>query len=1001
MRLPSRKAIRGAGGKGGGGAAPSRAPVESPDSLRSRQFAQIIDLVSEGEIGGLVAGAQSIYLDGVPLANPDGSYNFTGVSVDWRTGTQGQAYLPGVPSSQNEVSVGVEVTKASPVVRQITNGNVNAAVVTIAVPQLTHQNSTNGDLSGASVQLAFDVQANGGGFVQQLVDTISGKTTTRYNRSYRFALAGSPPWDIRVRRITDDSVTVNHVDKTYWTSFTEVIDEKLTYPNSAVVSLEVDSQQFTGIPTRGYEAFGILCQVPSNYNPSTRAYTGVWDGTFQVAWTDNPAWCFYDMITQSRYGLGDFIDGTWADKWALYEIGQYCDELVSDGFGGQEPRFTCNIYLQTREEAYTVINNMASIFRGMAYWLAGTITATVDAPTEALALFTRANVVDGNFEYQGSARNARHTVVLVAWNDPDDAYRQRYEAVEDQTGIARYGIVQSAIVAFGCTSRGQAHRLGRWLLYSERLETETVTFRVSLEGSFVYPGAVIKINDPTRAGVRFGGRIVSATVSAVTIDAAVTIEVGKTYTIDVISPDGSIVSRDVTNAPGSATVLTVSPNFAVAPQAQAAWVLASNDLEPELWRVISISQPEKNLLEVTALEYNPDKFAAVEEDLILEPRRTSSVDSRPDPVTNLTATESLVQTGPNIVSNRTTLSWTGTTGRYLVSYRAATGNWVTLPETVSQTVDLDGLEPGIYTFNVQQLNVLSIPSLPATLVQELYGKTAPPANLTGFTVAKVGGVGVAQWTPAVDLDVQIGGSIVIRHSMLTTGALWNDSVVIAVAPGNVETWDVDLVTGTYFAKAVDSSGNYSVTEASFVATEGMVTGFNLVTSTTQHPTFTGAKSNVALVGSGIQLDSASLIDSMSTLVDSWPLLDAIGGVSATGTYFFDTHVDCTTVATRRLESDIQVNQFDTGDLIDSRLENIDDWDSFDGSVINDCDVVLYVRATDDNPAGSPTWGPWIPYRVADVTGRAYQHKLEFIAGSAQHNISVTTLKVDFKTPVSP
>jgi predicted phage tail protein len=1000
-----RRAVRGAGGggggKGGGGGDAQRAPVEAPDSLRSIQYARVLDLICEGEISGLVAGAQSVYLDNTPLQNADGTYNFSGVTLATTVGTQAQSYLPGFPSVESETAVNVEITSAVSVTRQITNVNSNKVRVTVSVPQLTSQNSTTGDLSGTSVAIAIDLQANGGGYVEQLTDTISGKTTTRYQRSYEIDLAGTAPWDIRLRRSTADSGSVSLVNKTYWSSYTEIIDSKITYPNSALVGIELDASQFNAVPVRGYEMLGALIQVPSNYDPVTRVYTGVWDGTFTTAWSDNPAWAYYFVATHERCGLGNYIDAASIDKWALYEIGQYCDALVDDGFGGTEPRFTCNLYLQTREEAYKVLANMASIFRGMAYWGAGSITAVADMPADAAALYTAANVIGGQFSYQGSAKNTRHTVALVAWNDPDDAYRQKIEYVEDITGIARYGVNETEIVAFGCTSRGQAHRMGRWLLYSERLETETVTFSVALDGIFSPPGSVIQTQDQARAGVRFGGRVASATTSAVTIDNVITIESGKTYTLNVVLPDGTVESSVVTNGIGSATVLSLATALSIAPQTHAIWTIARNDLALETWRVLAVSESGKAQFQITALKHNTSKFDAVENNLVLETAQTTTLTSRPSAVTGLALSESLFEASSGVVNNRATLSWSGSAGRYVVTYRASVGNWVSLPETISQTIDIDGLEAGLYTFSVQQINALGIRSPANSLVATIYGKTAAPADVTGFTVIKSAGIAKAQWALPTDLDVKVGGVIVIRHNPNTSAVTWNNTFIVEEFPGAQVEGEIALMTGTYMAKFRDSSGNYSANAVSFVATEGMVSGFTTVATTTQHSAFTGAKTNVALVGSSIQLDGTTLIDSMATSVDSWPFVDSLGGVSATGSYAFDTYLDLTTSATRRFEADIRVAQFDTGDLIDSRTDLIDDWDDIDGAVVDDCDVVLYAALTDDNPAGSPTWGPWQPFLVSDFTCRAAKFKLDFISGQATHNISCDLLKVDVKTPVSP
>ena len=406
MNPPESGLIIGAGGGGKGGGGSARVAQEAPDSLRSKAYARVVDLVCEGEIEGLAAGLQSVYLDDTPIKNPDGSYNFTGVTLETRPGTQQQSYIPGFSSVENEVAVGVECKANQPVVRTINDLDVDAVRIKVSIPTLTLQDTTNGDLNGTSVSYAIDVQARGAGYVQILADTVSGKTTSRYQRSYYIPLTGTGPWDVRLRRITADSTQTSLQNKTFLESYTEVIESKLRYPNSALMALRVDASQFTSIPRRSYDLKLLRVRIPSNYFSETRSYAGVWDGTFKVAWTDNPAWCFYDLVTSTRYGLGSFIPESQVDKWALYRVARYCDELVPNGLGGYEPRFTCNLYLQSREQAYKVVQDMASIFRGMAYWSGGAITVTQDAPQDPVYQFTAANVIGGEFAYQGSSAKA-------------------------------------------------------------------------------------------------------------------------------------------------------------------------------------------------------------------------------------------------------------------------------------------------------------------------------------------------------------------------------------------------------------------------------------------------------------------------------------------------------------------------------------------------------------------------------------------------------------------
>lgn len=726
----------GGGGKDGGGG--GRSPIESPDSLRSRQYARVVDLVSEGEIVGLVNGLKSVYLNDTPVQNPDGSFNFSGVTMVSRVGTQSQDYIPGFASVEAETAVSVPVEAAAPVVRSISNANANAVRVTVSVPQLSAQNTSNGDLGGTSVSIAIDVQTAGGGYVNKITDTISGKTTSRYQRAYRIDLTGSGPWDVRVRRLTPDSTSSALNNATNWDSYTEIVDAKLRYPNSALVAMAVDAERFNSIPKRGYEIKGLLVRIPNNYNPATRTYAGIWDGTFTTAWTDNPAWHFYDLVTNDRYGLGNFIDASQVDKWALYEIAQHCDELVPDGFGGMEPRFTCTLYLQSREEAFKVINDMAAIFCGMAFWGTGSIIPAQDAPSEPVKLFSNANVVPSAegmyFNYAGSSIKTRHTVALVSWNDPADRYKQKIEYVEDLAGIALYGIVQTEVVALGCTSRGQAHRYGRRILYTERMETETISFRAGLDGLDLAPGDVFQTTDPVRAGVRLGGRLISATANTLTLDAAVTIDGAATYTLWAVLPNGAVESRAVVTGAGTTSTLSVSPDFSAAPQAMAMWVLAASNLAPEMWRAISISEAEGGTIaEISALKYSPNKYLEIEQGIVLEALPTSSLSTTQAAPTGLVISEDLYLIASSVIGVRITASWQGSAARYEMQYRIQGGNWITLPETAT-SLDIQPVEPGIYEFSLTAISALGVRSAPVETTREIFGKTAPPPPFDFFSV---------------------------------------------------------------------------------------------------------------------------------------------------------------------------------------------------------------------------------------------------------------------------
>ena len=794
----------GGGGKGGGGSA--RVAQEAPDSLRSKAYARVMDLISEGEIEGLVDGLQSVYLDDTPIENADGSFNFSGVALESRPGTQQQGYVPGFAAVENEVAVGVEVKASLPVVRSITDSDIDAVRIKISVPQLTHQDTTNGDLNGSSVSFAIDRQVAGGGFVEVIADTISGKTTTKYQRSYYLPLTGSGPWEIRVRRITADSTSSAIQNKTVLESYTEVIETKLRYPNSALVALRVDASQFSAIPRRSYDMKLLRVRVPANYDPTTRATSGIWDGTFRIAWTDNPAWCFYDLITSTRYGLGSYIPESQVDKWALYRVAQFCDQLVPDGLGGSEPRFTCNLYLQTREQAYKVVQDMASIFRGMVYWSGGAITVTQDAPADPIYQFAPANVIDGEFAYQGSSAKARHTVALVTWNDPEDFYRQKVEYVEDATGIARYGVVQSEVVALGCTSRGQAHRVGKWLLYSEQSESEIVTFRTGLEGAVVRPGDVIKVADPVRGGMRLGGRIAVATLTSITLDQDVPADLP--WRVSVVLPGGQIEERHVGSV--SARVLNVTIAFSSLPQVGAIWVLASTIVEPQLFRVISIAEADPGVHEVTALAHNPGKYAAIEEGLALQPRSITVLSDMPVAPTGLAMTESLYRVKDQAqVLVQVSCSEVQAAIAYRLSYRVNGGNFASLPLTSANYAEIRNAQEGEYEFQVRAIGVTRKESVPATLGATVMGKTLPPSDVTGFAVQRRVTDLLLTWVEVTDAD--------LAGYEVRVGAGWDSGVLVAKTAATQMVHDQGAAGAyAYHIRAVDTSGNYSANVTTFV-----------------------------------------------------------------------------------------------------------------------------------------------------------------------------------------
>ncbi len=725
-------------GAGGKSSTNARTPVETPDSLHSISYAKVLDLVSEGEIRGLVAGNQSIYLNEVPIQNSDGSFNFNGVKVETRSGTQDQEYIPGFPSVENEIGVGVEL-RDTPVVRAASGQDLSAVRIRFGVPALQRQNTENGDTEGYAVEYAIDLSTDGGAFSTVLSNAFRGKTTTEYQRSHRIDLPPGNQWQARIRRLTPNANSSTVADTVNVISMTEIIDVKLRYPNCALAAIQTDGSQFQGKPTTAYRIWGRIIRVPSNYDPIARTYSGVWDGTFKSAWTNNPAWVFFDMVTNDRFGLGDRIPLDWVNKWRLYEIAQYCDQLVSDGMGGMEPRFTCSLYLQTRESAHKVLQDMASMFRGISFYAAGQIMASADMPKDPVYTYSQANVVDGKFKYIGSGSKARHTVALVSWSDPDDFGRQKVEPVQLQEGIARYGVNQIEVTAFGCHSKSQAQRVGLHILYSENLETETVNFAVGLDALNCMPGDVIQVADAKRAGRRNSGRISAAAASSLTLD-VVPPSMHAGDLLRATLPGGKTEARTISAVNPETRVVTVSAPWSAIPVVQSIWATESTDLVMQQFRVISITEEDGLTYRVTALQHRPDKFAAIDDGTRLEPPPISIVPPSVQPPPANVRLSSHVVIDQGIATPVLTIEWDAADKAiaYDVEWRRDDLNWVRVGRVGTASAEVRGVYAGKYLARVRAVNALNAVSQPAlSVLTDIQGKTEPPPALTSLTAASV------------------------------------------------------------------------------------------------------------------------------------------------------------------------------------------------------------------------------------------------------------------------
>lgn len=625
-------------GAGGGGKGGGEAPTEDPDTLRSKAKASVLSLFSEGRIKGFPDGfsaeqrGQRIFLNDTPLVNKDGSRNFEDVNVVFTTGTQGQSSLPGFGDVRIEQTIGTKVQKRVGAISATTNGSsLNKLVVRMGVASLFRVED-DGDVKGTSVSFNIQITDALGSTIVNSTQSISGKTRGAYDTEYTFGLSGTGPWTVRVRRNSNDPVDLKENSDLYFKALVGIIENTLRYPNSALMGFQVSAEFFDTVPSIAAELLGIEIQVPTNYDGVSNTYSGVWDGTFKTELNNNPVWVFYDLLVNNRYGCGDFIEKEDVDIYSLLPIAKYCDEMVPNGKGGMEKRFTFNAYINNRGEAYEVLSSLAAAFRGMIYYAQGLIVATQDRPASVVKQFSPANVVvetsdSGElskpaFVYEGTGLKARKTVALVSWNDKEDRYRGKIEYVEDRNGIDRYGYRELEVRALGCTSQGQAQRVGRWALITNLNETETVTFKVAAEGFFLMPGEIIEIADPYKTVGIYAGMASAISFGNIVLDRDVALEAGKSYEIIIRTSDGAEITAAITNGPGSTNSINFSPSFTSTPDLPAAWIIREAGVVPRKYRTVGLNEDE-GVVTVLAAAYYEDKYSIVDDFTMLSSETTS------------------------------------------------------------------------------------------------------------------------------------------------------------------------------------------------------------------------------------------------------------------------------------------------------------------------------------------------------------------------------------------
>ena len=1039
--------------RGAGGPPPPPKPFRAPDTLHSRQFATVQDLISEGEIEGFAspskagitdktstaynnAALKDVFLNNTPILSADadntnpasGDFNFQDVTFKTRFGTANQTKLTGIPTeTRRPIAVSTaNVTTSSPVIKQLTDSTIDAVIVTLTWAQI-QRSDDEGNINGSNVQYKISIQYSGGSYVEKINTSVAGRTADSYSRDHRIELDGNFPVNVKVERVTADADPAGFLRDEFKFSFIqEVIDNDSTYANSAYTALRLDSKIFNSVPARTFRVRGIKVRIPgaganSSGTPTVDLQTGriiypsgyIFNGTMQAAvWTTCPAFILLDLLITKRYGLGDHIapdqtsDSTTfsnVDLFSFFAASKYANELVDDGSGSgtEEARFSCNVNIQSPKEAFAAINDLAGVMRCMPIWSAGTINITQDSPKTASYLFNLANVGEAGFNYQGSSLKQRHSVISVSYFNMDSR-EVDFEVYEDTAAIAKLGTIVKQVKAFACTSRNQAKRLARAILFAEQNESETVTFTTSLDsGMLIRPGAVIEINDPVRAGARRGGRIVSATTSAITIDAEAQTTLPSltdSPTISVILPDGKVESRSISGISGA--VLTLSSNLSQAPNTNSPYLISSTTLATQLFRVIQVTEEDDINYAITALSYVEGKYAFIEDGTALPERNVSLLNNPINAPSNLTSSETTVVIN-GIARSRLLVSWKEPTktffaddgtvyespqgaSSYQLNYRITsesgnTDNFITqevfsndfeIMDTKKGSVDIE-----IYAYNASK----KLSTTPLTGTIQTVGKSGAPDNVTNLTIEPINEQFVRlRFDQSTSIDVLHGGRVYVRHSNLDSSSATFQTAqdIIEAVAGNSNEAICPALPGTYLLKFQDDTGNFSTTVAKV--------SLSLVDILDSITVKTDREDN----------DTPPFNNTTSSLFTNTEYSASKGGLiltnpvnNATGTYDFADTLDLGSTFSLVLKRHFQGVGFYTGDQFDNRTDNIDTWVNFDGTEAPDANATLAVRTSTD----MSSYSDFNDFANGTFKGRGFQFRVTLNTSDTAQNINLQQL----------